>query len=166
MKALPAAVLEGVLDDMPVARLALHDLKDRPEALPIVFARVADALWSPIDGKPKGLGRDLGRIGRLERAPDVMLLFDHYAQDWRDLWWIRLKARAEVLNDKHPDFIAAINALDDKYPQYQFTPMFKDEPTILRFSWFAVGWWASDGLAGIERWLAERPNRTFLSAHP
>lgn len=155
MKALPSEVLHGVLDCMPVARMALRDLGDQPEALPIVFARVADSLWSPIDGKPKGPAGQLGRIARLERAPRVMLVLDHYTDDWRDLWWIRIKATAEILSDKHPDWLPAIAALDRKYPQYQTTPMFKDEPTMLRFTWGGVGWWASEGLNAIERWLAE-----------
>lgn len=153
MKALPATLLEGVLDCMPVARLALLDLDGNPEALPIVFARVGDSLWSPIDGKPKGPAGQLGRLARLERAPRVMLVLDHYDEHWRDLWWVRLKATTEILGDKHPDWLAAIDALNLKYPQYQSTPMFKDEPTMLRFTWGGVGWWAADGVAGIERWL-------------
>ena len=153
MKALPSEMLEAVLDCLPVARLALRDLEDQPEALPIVFARVAGSLWSPIDGKPKGPAGQLGRIARIERAPRVMLVLDHYADDWRELWWIRLKATAEILTSKHPDWLPAIAALDEKYSQYQTTPMFKDEPTMIRFTWLGVGWWASEGLDGIERWL-------------
>lgn len=155
MKPLPPTVLEAVLDCMPIARLALRDLEDEPEALPIVVARVEQSLWSPIDGKPKGPAGHLGRLARLERSPRVMLVFDHYADDWRDLWWVRLKASAEILSDKHPDWLPAVEALNRKYPQYGATPMFKDEPTMLRFTWRGVGWWASDGLEGIERWLAE-----------
>ncbi len=155
MKALPADVFEAVLDCMPIARLALRDLDDEPEALPIVFARVAASLWSPIDGKPKGPAGQLGRLARLERAPRVMLVLDYYADDWRDLWWVRLKATAEIITGKHPDWLPAEAALAHKYPQYRTIPMFKDEPTMLRFSWGGVGWWAADGLAGIERWLAD-----------
>ncbi|MGH8595027.1 MAG: hypothetical protein ACREXT_00050, partial [Gammaproteobacteria bacterium] len=105
MKPLPGEVLNAVLDRMPVARLALRDLEDAPEALPIVFARVALSLWSPIDGKPKGPASQLGRLARLERAPRVMLVLDHYADDWRDLWWLRLKAETEIITGKHPDWL-------------------------------------------------------------
>lgn len=153
MKPLPAEVLNAILDIMPVARLALRDLEDRPEALPIVFARVEASLWSPIDGKPKGPASALGRLARIERAPQVMLVLDHYAEDWSELWWIRLKAEAVISNDKHPDWVPAMNALTAKYPQYQSTPMFKDEPTMLRITWRAVGWWAASGRDGLERWL-------------
>ncbi|MGD9604015.1 MAG: TIGR03668 family PPOX class F420-dependent oxidoreductase [Gammaproteobacteria bacterium] len=156
MAALPTALLEGVLDCMPVARLALLDLDDRPEALPIVFARADGALWSPIDGKPKGPAGQLGRLARLERAPRVMLVLDHYADDWRDLWWVRLRATAEILHDKHPGWLPAVDALRLKYPQYDAVPMFKDEPTLLRFTWSGVSWWAADGVDGVERWLDAR----------
>ncbi len=155
MKSLPSAVLEAVLDAMPVARLALRDMEDAPEALPIVFARVDASLWSPIDGKPKGPAGQLGRLARLQRAPRVMLVLDYYADDWRDLWWIRLKATAEIIVGKHPEWGPAIDALTAKYPQYQTTAMFKEEPTILRFTWHAVSWWAADGNRGLERWLRD-----------
>ena len=151
---LPAEVLHAVLDCMPVARLALRDLHDAPEALPIVFARVDEVLWSPVDGKPKGRAGDLGRLARLQRSPEVMLLLDHYADDWRELWWIRLRATAKVVTGRDAGWSAAENALTRKYPQYREVPLFKDEPTLLRFDWRSVGWWGGDGLASVERWLS------------
>lgn len=159
MKSLPADMLYAVLDSMPVARLALLDMDDRPEALPIVFARVGTSLWSPIDGKPKR-GMHLGRLERIERAPQVMLVLDHYAFDWSELWWIRLKCMATAITGKHPDWDAAIAALADKYPQYESTAMFREEPTMIRLEWHAVSWWAASGRAGIERWLGDWAPRT------
>ncbi len=153
MSHLPTGMLDAVLDTQPVARLALRDLKDEPEALPIVFARAAGYLWSPLDGKPKGPAGQLGRVARLERAPGVMLLLDHYADDWRDLWWIRLRATTRVEVDKYPEWAEAIAALQSKYPQYTTTALFKDTPTMMRFEWRLAGWWAADGEAGIARWL-------------
>lgn len=158
MKPLPIDVLYAVLDTMPVARLALSDLDGAPEALPIVFARVDDSLWSPIDGKPKGPAGQLGRLSRVAQAPKVMLVLDHYAENWSDLWWVRLRARAEIIIDKHPDWLAAIDALNAKYPQYQSTPMLKDEPTMLRFTWQAINWWGARGKEGIEDWLRAEMN--------
>lgn len=152
MKPLPAGIVEAVLDTAPVGRLALSDEQDRPEALPIVFARAAGCLWSPIDGKPKSTAQ-LARLARLARAPEVMLLVDHYADDWADLWWLRLRARAEIVADKHPDWSVAVEALDAKYPQYGPTPMFSGEPTLIRLSWHALSWWAWSGKEGILRWL-------------
>ena len=155
MKTLPVELTNAILDTVPVARLALRDMNDAPEALPIVFARVDASLWSPIDGKPKGPAGQLGRLARLQRSPEVMLVLDHYADDWRDLWWLRLRATAEIITGKHPDWLAASEALTAKYPQYQTTAMFKDEPTMLRFTWAAQNWWAADGRAGLDRWLRD-----------
>jgi PPOX class probable F420-dependent enzyme len=154
MKALAQATLERVLDAMPVARLALRDLDDSPEVLPIVFARAAGALWMPIDGKPKRAGAPLGRLARLERAPRVMLMLDHYAANWSDLWWIRLRCEALIVPGKHPDWDAAVAALADKYPQYDEVPMFRDEPLLVRYTWAGVSWWSATPEA-LPRWLAE-----------
>jgi PPOX class probable F420-dependent enzyme len=154
---LPSEVLEAALDRMPVARLALRDLEDAPEALPIVFARAVGALWSPVDGKPKGRAGDLGRIARLKRSPEVMLLLDHYSDDWRDLWWLRLRVTAQVVTGRDAAWAPVEQALASKYPQYRTVPMFKDEPTLLRFAWHDVGWWGSEGLASLERWLSRAP---------
>lgn len=152
MKALPAEWVEAVLDAAPVGRLALRDLEDRPEVLPIVFARAAGRLWTPIDGKPKTRAQ-LARLAWIARAPEVMLLVDHYADDWSALWWLRLRARADVVGDKDPDWCAAVDAIEAKYPQYRSTPLFLSEPILIRLSWHAVSWWAAAGKEGILRWL-------------
>jgi PPOX class probable F420-dependent enzyme len=93
MAALPEVLLNRLLDTVPVARLALLDGDERPYALPIVFARVGASLWSPVDGKPKRHGR-LARLARIRRSPEVSVLIDDYADDWRRLWWLRLAGRA------------------------------------------------------------------------
>lgn len=146
-------LLQALLDRMPVARLALRDLDDQPEALPIVFARVGETLYSPIDGKPKR-GRTLGRLARLERAPGVMLVLDHYDADWSRLWWVRLRCQTRVFDTKYPGWAAAEAALADKYPQYASTPMFSGEPTLLAFEWSGVSWWSAAHDA-FSRWLEE-----------
>ena len=152
MPALAEDLLHGVLDRMPVARLALRDHDDQPEALPVVIARAAEALWFPIDGKPKRSGAGLSRLARLERAPQAMLLFDHYAEDWSALWWLRLSCVAAIVRPGDPDWASAVSALTVKYPQYATVPMFKDEAIMVRLAWSKIGWWqaAPDGIA---RWL-------------
>lgn len=155
MKGLGRDLLHALLDAMPVGRLALSAADGGPEALPIVFARVGDCLYSPIDGKPKRGGVRLGRLARLEQSPRVMLVLDHYADDWSALWWLRLRATSEIVGEKHPDWQAAEAALAVKYPQYRTTPMFVGEPTLIRLPWSAVAWWAAAGLDGIVRWLGD-----------
>ena len=42
------------------------------------------------------------------------LLVDHYAEDWTQLWWVRVDGVAEVLQSE-----PAIEALAAKYDQYR-----------------------------------------------
>ena len=151
--ALPEILLQRLLDRMPVARLALIDSDGRPEAMPIVFARVGARLFSPIDGKPKKHGR-LARLTYLERNPATQLVLDHYAADWTELWWVKLDAEAAIVMDgDDADWALAVTALRGKYPQYMTTPLFTGVPTLIALSWSRVRWWAVDGLDGIAAWV-------------
>lgn len=148
--ALPEALLLRLLDQSPVARLALVDKQGYPEALPIVFARVARQLFSPVDGKPKKSVR-LARLVHVEREPRVGLVIDRYDADWQQLWWVKLRTRAEVVVDgAHPAWQAAEAALRAKYPQYQDTALFLGVPTMLCFDIVDVRWWAAGGQAALE----------------
>ncbi len=153
MAALPEILQHALLDCMPVARLAVRGNHGTPEVMPIVFARVGHTLFSPIDGKPKSSAR-LARIALIAAAPEVGLVLDHYEADWRHLWWLRLSAHARLAHTNHPDWDEAVEILRSKYPQYHSTPLFKDDPLMLAFEYGHVRWWAADGIAGIERWLA------------
>ena len=156
MMALPADLLNQVLDTAPVARLALLDGDDQPYALPIVFARVNTSLWSPVDGKPKRHGQ-LARLARIQRSPQVTVLVDNYGDDWRQLWWVRLAGQAAVVDAGEPYWDEAVAQLQRKYPQYRAVKMFHGDPVMIRFEWLRQKWWAPDGQAGIERWLSDHP---------
>ena len=71
MPVLSEEILYQLLDIMPVARLGLIDSVGLPEAMPIVFARVGDGLFSPIDGKPKSSAK-LARIKLVEISRKVL----------------------------------------------------------------------------------------------
>ncbi len=152
---LPDALLARVLDTMPVARLAVLDHRGRPDAMPIVFARVGSTLFSPIDGKPKKHAR-LARIEHLRAHPQVTLTLDHYAADWRTLWWIRLQADAAIAVGEHALWDQAVAALEAKYPQYADTPLFMGPPTLVVLPWSRARWWAAAGLEGLEAWMRSR----------
>ena len=81
-----------------VARLATTDPDGRPHLVPIVFALDGETLYSAVDAKPKRSTR-LRRIENARARPDVTVLVDHYDDDWNELWWIRLRGRARVLDD-------------------------------------------------------------------
>ena len=151
MTTLAPDLLARALDAEAVARLAVLDEQDHPEVMPIVFARVGTRLFSPIDGKPKKSGR-LARLRHIERCPRVGLVLDGYAADWTQLWWIKLTALASIAVGRHAEWETAVAALDAKYPQYQHTPLFEGEPTLICFEVIHVRCWAA---AGVARWSAK-----------
>ncbi|MCC6707869.1 MAG: pyridoxamine 5'-phosphate oxidase family protein [Gammaproteobacteria bacterium] len=144
MTTLVPSLLARVLDVEPVARLAVLDDDGAPEVMPIVFARVGTQLFSPIDGKPKSHAR-LARLRHIEARPRVALVIDRYSADWQALWWIRIAATARIAVGEHPDWQAAVTALLAKYPQYQHTPLFMGEPTLICFEPLTVRAWAAAG---------------------
>ena len=120
------------LDHWPVARLATLGPDRHPHQVPIVFARVGEELWSPVDGKPKS-GGELVRVKNARERPDVSLLLDEYASDWSRLWWIRIDATARVVGAEAAGFTDAVSALRAKYTQYADIPVTLEPPTLLVF---------------------------------
>jgi PPOX class probable F420-dependent enzyme len=103
-----------------VARLATTDPDGRPHLVPIVFAVDGGILYSAVDRKPKR-SRTLRRIENARARPEVTILVDHYEEDWRRLWWIRLRGRARVL-DEGEEREHALALLSEKYPRYRTQP--------------------------------------------
>ncbi len=111
--------------------------------VPVVFARVGGALWSPIDGKPKR-GPVLARLANVAREPRVALLLDGYDANWARLWWLRVEGRARAESAGIADGEAALRA---KYPQYADVPLFAGEPVLLRIELERVSSWAASAAA-------------------
>ena len=103
-----------------VARLATTDPDGRPHLVPIVFAVEGDTIYSAVDRKPKR-STTLRRIENARTRPDVTILVDHYDEDWHQLWWIRVRGRARVLDDGD-ERAHAFELLQAKYPQYRSEP--------------------------------------------
>jgi PPOX class probable F420-dependent enzyme len=103
-----------------VARLATTDPDGRPHLVPIVFAVEGDTLYSAVDRKPKRSTK-LRRIENARARPDVTILFDHYDEDWRQLWWLRARGRARAVDDG-AEHTHAPALLQEKYPQYRSEP--------------------------------------------
>ncbi len=150
---IPAPVVEQLLDSWPVARLATLGPDGRPHQVPIVFARHADVLYSPIDGKRKR-GGELVRIRNARSRPDVSLLLDHYGSDWQRLWWLRIDGHARVIEPRDPEEDAelapVLAALRAKYSQYQKVPLLADPPTLLAIRIVGRSSWCSTGEAILE----------------
>ena len=113
----------------PVARLATITPEGTPHLVPVVFA-VGDALdddlnedivYTAIDAKPKTTLR-LRRLTNIESNPQVSLLVDHYADDWTQLWWVRVDGLATIHHDGEA-MQAGYRLLRAKYAQYQSVPL-------------------------------------------
>jgi len=113
-------VLRERVEGARVGRLATNDPDGRPHLVPIVFALDGETLYSAVDEKPKR-SRTLRRIENARARPDVTVLVDHYEDDWRRLWWVRLRGRARVLDDGD-EAERALRLLTERYDQYREQP--------------------------------------------
>jgi PPOX class probable F420-dependent enzyme len=105
----------------PVARLATVAPDGRPHLVPVVFAVRDEVVYTAVDAKPKTTQR-LRRLANIERHPLVSLLVDHYADDWTQLWWVRIDGIAAIHH--HGNALdAGRDLLRTKYPQYQSVPL-------------------------------------------
>ena len=98
-----------------VGRLATTGAGGAPHIVPVCFVLVAGELWTAIDDKPKST-RALRRLENLAADPRAVLLIDHYEEDWRELRWVAVHGRGEVVSGEVA--AAALGALREKYPQY------------------------------------------------
>lgn len=103
-----------------VARLATIDPEGRPHLVPVCFALDGDTVYSAVDQKPKR-SRELQRLENIRANPPVALIVDHYDEDWTQLWWVRLRGQAAVL-EPGPEREHALALLADKYEQYRADP--------------------------------------------
>ena len=126
-----------------IARLATES-GGKPHLVPVVFAHCDGALWVPVDGKPKRHAR-LKRLENIRRNPRVCLLIDHYNEDWKTLWWVRVDGRASVVSADDAGFSRAFAALQDKYPQYGSVPI----TSAIRIEIEGVSHWRADDRAGV-----------------
>lgn len=112
-----------------VARLATVAPGGLPHLVPVVFAVAADngdVVYTAVDAKPKTTRR-LRRLANIDSNPLVSLLVDHYADDWTQLWWVRVDGVATVHTDGDALELGRL-LLRAKYPQYQSVSL--DGPVI------------------------------------
>jgi PPOX class probable F420-dependent enzyme len=104
--------------------------------VPVCFAVVGDWVVSAVDHKPKRTGQ-LRRLDDMRAAGRATVLVDHYDDDWTQLWWVRVRGRAEVL-DAGPERSTALDALVAKYAQYREHP---PSGSVWRVARDEVRWW-------------------------
>jgi PPOX class probable F420-dependent enzyme len=105
----------------PVARLGTVAPDGTPHLVPVVFALRDEVVYTAVDAKPKTTQR-LRRLANIERHPQVSLLVDHYADDWTQLWWVRIDGIAAIHHDGNA-MHAGHDLLRAKYAQYQSVPL-------------------------------------------
>ena len=102
-----------------VARLATAGRDGVPHVVPICFAFDGRAFYSVIDAKPKRVaGGALRRIRNVRENPQVALVIDRYAEDWRRLRYVLVRGRARVLRSGVA-YRHGRRLLRAKYPQYR-----------------------------------------------
>lgn len=98
-------------------------------------------IYHAIDAKPKSVeGRSLARVKNVEANPNAVLLVDHYAEDWRRLWYVLLRGRARIV-DAGREQRRAILALRRKYAQYRGTFPLVDEALVIALDVRAASEW-------------------------
>ena len=107
------------LASLRVAHLATADTGAIPHVVPVCFVVRADTLYITIDAKPKSRpATELKRIRNIMRNPRVAIVADRYDEDWRQLGWVMLRGRAEILVDG-PEHDLAQVLLRERYAQYR-----------------------------------------------
>ncbi|HJU26218.1 MAG TPA: TIGR03668 family PPOX class F420-dependent oxidoreductase [Rhodanobacteraceae bacterium] len=108
------------LREARVARLATADRSGRPHVVPICFAVAGEAIYSPLDEKPKRVADEqLQRVRDVGANAAVCLLVDRYSEDWDQLAWLQLRAQADLIAPGEDGHEAAVYALRERYPQYR-----------------------------------------------
>jgi len=125
-----------------VGHLATVDELGRPHVVPVCYAWSEDALYTPLDEKPKrGDPASLRRVRNIAANPAVCLTVDRYDEDWSRLAWLQVRGRAALVEDPG-ERARALAALRARYPQYR-TMDLESRPLIriapLRFvAWSAA----------------------------
>ncbi len=128
-----------LVDGARVARLATRTPTGRTDLVPITFALVDGRLVTAIDHKPKTTTH-LKRLDNIRADPEVSLLVDEYDDaDWSQLWWVRLRGLAQIL-DVGESRTHALDALTAKYAQYREIVPTGDVISIELVRW---QWWSA-----------------------
>jgi PPOX class probable F420-dependent enzyme len=85
------------------------------DLVPVVFAVVNGQIVVPVDTVKPKRHLALTRLANIANDHRCALLVDWYADDWSQLWWVRVHASAERSTDHH----LWAEALAARYPQYR-----------------------------------------------
>jgi PPOX class probable F420-dependent enzyme len=100
-----------------VGHLATVRPDGTPHVVPFVFAVGGRTIYWAVDAKPKR-SRELRRLANIRANPNVEVVVDGYSEDWGELWWVRARGTARIL-DPGEESDRALRLLADKYAQYE-----------------------------------------------
>ena len=120
-----------------VGRLATTGEDGQPHLVPVCFVFDGDALYTPIDGKPKTTRR-LKRVRNLETNPRAALLVDHYEEDWRRLRYVLVEGEGSLVAGAEVAEVLA--SLREKYPQYAEVEV---GPEVIRIAALRIAAWTA-----------------------
>lgn len=112
-----------LLSQARVGHLATADRAGRPHVVPICFAWLERAIYTPIDRKPKRSGaRVLRRVRNLAQNARAAVVVDRWDEDWSRLAYAMVEGPAMLL-EAGAEWDTAAAALTRKYPQYLELPL-------------------------------------------
>jgi len=118
-----------LLREARVARLGTADAGGRPLVVPVCYVFDGARCHSAVDGKPKST-RNLRRLRNIAENPQVSLVVDVWDEDWRNLAWVIVEGRAEVLTGGAA-FTDAVDRLVVKYPQYRTVALDRQQGAVV-----------------------------------
>jgi PPOX class probable F420-dependent enzyme len=118
-----------ILQRARVARLSTVDDKNNmPYLVPVVFVFDDNYYYIPIDKKKKKQAPEtLKRVRNIQENPNVALLIDEYSEDWRELVFVMIQGKANLLkqekkqdnNNNNQQLEKVHELLYQKYSQYK-----------------------------------------------
>jgi PPOX class probable F420-dependent enzyme len=119
----------ALLREARVGRLATADAAGRPLVVPVCYVFDGARCYSAVDGKPKST-RNLRRLRNIAENPQVSLVVDVWDEDWRNLAWVIVEGRAEILTGGAA-FTDAVDRLVAKYPQYRTLQLDRQQGAVV-----------------------------------
>jgi coenzyme F420-0:L-glutamate ligase/coenzyme F420-1:gamma-L-glutamate ligase len=147
------------------ARLATADAESRPHVVPVCYAFDGVRFYTPLDEKPKRVAaKQLKRVRNIEARPDVSLVIDRYDDDWSELAYVQVAARAALLPPVDPVHARAVDLLRERYPQYRTMALEKSQ--IIALTPTAVVSWRieeRESAPEVNRWLERGRGLNFAA---
>ena len=133
-----------------VARLATATAGGVPHNVPLCFWFDGVRFYFAIDEKPKRKsGTAIKRMRNIAENPRVVLLIDHYEEEWSQLAYVMVHGVAHIVQDDK-EYMLALRNLRDKYAQYRAMTLAPEKNPLVRIEPERVHAWGArfDSTAG------------------